>query len=49
MGPLAAAGYHVFAPDMRGYGRTSPTPVNYDDDLRPYGTVNRLKDMLALV
>jgi len=35
MGPLAAAGYHVFAPDMRGYGRTSPTPVNYDDDLRP--------------
>ncbi|MDP2054487.1 MAG: alpha/beta fold hydrolase, partial [Acidobacteriota bacterium] len=20
MGPLAAAGYHVFAPDMRGYG-----------------------------
>ncbi len=49
MGPLAAAGYHVFAPDMCGYGRTSPTPVNYDDDLRPYGTVNRLKDMLALV
>ena len=49
MGPLAAAGYHVFAPDMRGYGRTSPTPVNYDDDLRPYGTVNRIKDMLALV
>jgi len=49
MGPLAAAGYHVFAPDMRGYGRTSPTPVNYEDDLRPYGTVNRIKDMLALV
>ena len=49
MGPLATAGYHVFAPDMRGYGRTSPTPVNYDDDLRPYGTVNRIKDMLALV
>jgi len=47
--PLAAAGYHVFAPDMRGYGRTSPAPVNYDDDLRPYGTVNRIKDMLALV
>ena len=48
MGPLAAAGYHVFAPDMRGYGRTSPTPVGFDDDLRPYGTVNRIKDMLAL-
>ena len=49
MGPLAAAGYHVFAPDMRGYGRTTPTPVNYDADLRPFGTVNRIKDMLALV
>jgi pimeloyl-ACP methyl ester carboxylesterase len=48
MGPLAAAGYHVFAPDMRGYGRTSPTPVSFDDDLRPYGTLNRIKDMLAL-
>jgi pimeloyl-ACP methyl ester carboxylesterase len=46
---LAAAGYHVFAPDMRGYGRTTPAPVNYDDDLRPFGTVNRIKDMLALV
>ena len=48
MGPLAAAGYHVFAPDMRGYGRTSPTPVGFDDDLRPYGTGNRIRDMLAL-
>ena len=25
--PLAAAGYHVFAPDVRGYGRTSGTDV----------------------
>jgi pimeloyl-ACP methyl ester carboxylesterase len=49
LGPLAAAGYHVFAPDMRGFGRTTPAPVNYDDDLRPFGTVNRIKDMLALV
>ena len=49
MGPLAAAGYHVFAPDVRGYGRTSPSPVNYTDDLRPFGTVNKVKDLLALV
>lgn len=49
MGPLAAAGYHVFAPDVRGYGRTSSTPVAYTDDLRPFGTFNRIKDMLALV
>ena len=49
MKPLGAAGYHVFAPDVRGYGRTSPEPVSYNDDLRPFGTVNRIKDMLALV
>jgi pimeloyl-ACP methyl ester carboxylesterase len=49
MRPLAAAGYHVFAPDVRGYGRTTPSPVKYDDDLRPFGTVNRIKDTLALV
>ena len=49
MGPLAAAGYHVFAPDVRGYGRTTPSPVAYTDDLRPYGSLNKIKDMLALV
>jgi pimeloyl-ACP methyl ester carboxylesterase len=49
MTPLAATGFHVFAPDMRGYGRTTPVPVDYDADLRPFGTVNRIKDMLALV
>ena len=49
MGPIAAAGYHVFAPDVRGYGRTTPTPVAYTDDLRPFGTVNKIKDMLSLV
>lgn len=49
MGPLASAGYHVFAPDVRGYGRTMPSPVNYTDDLRPFGTVNKIKDTLGLV
>ena len=49
MGPLAAAGYHVFAPDVRGYGRTTPAPVAHADDLRPSGSLNRIKDMLALV
>jgi pimeloyl-ACP methyl ester carboxylesterase len=49
MGPLAAAGYHVFAPDVRGYGRTTPAPVQYSDDLRPFGTINKIKDQLALV
>ena len=49
MVPIAAGGYHVFAPDVRGYGRTSPTPVKYTDDLRPFGTGNKIRDILALV
>ena len=49
MTPLADAGYHVFAPDVRGYGRTSPAPITYDEDLRPFGNVNKIRDMLALV
>jgi len=49
MGPLAAAGYHVFAPDVRGYGRTSGANVAYTDDLRPFGSLNKIRDMLALV
>jgi pimeloyl-ACP methyl ester carboxylesterase len=49
MGPLAGAGYHVFAPDVRGYGRSGGADVKYADDLRPFGTLNRIRDMLALV
>ena len=31
---LADSGYHVIAPDLRGYGRTIGWgPVNFDDDL----------------
>ena len=49
MPPLAAAGYHVIAPDVRGYGRTSGTDVRYDDDLAPFRTLNQVRDMLGLV
>lgn len=49
MPPLAAAGYHVFAPDVRGYGRSGGADVRYTDDLRPFGTLNKIRDMLALV
>ena len=49
MGPVAAAGYHVFAPDVRGYGRTSGTDVGYDDDLAPFRSLNQVRDMLGLV
>jgi len=49
MVPLAAAGYHVIAPDVRGYGRTSGTDVRYDDDLAPFRTLNQVRDVLGLV
>ena len=49
MRPIAAAGFHVFAPDLRGYGRTSGTDVKFDDELRPFGTLNRISDAVALV
>ena len=47
--PLAKAGYHVIAPDLRGYGRTGGTEVTFDADLAPFSTLNRVRDMLALV
>jgi pimeloyl-ACP methyl ester carboxylesterase len=46
---LAAAGYHVIAPDMRGYGRTDLWDVKYDDDLSPWRSLNRVMDILGLV
>ena len=49
MRPIAAAGYHVIAPDVRGYGRTSGTDVGYDDDLAPFRSLNQVRDMLGLV
>jgi pimeloyl-ACP methyl ester carboxylesterase len=47
--PLAAAGYHVIAPDLRGYGRSTDFPVRFDDDLLPYSWLNRVSDVLGLV
>jgi pimeloyl-ACP methyl ester carboxylesterase len=49
MPPLAAAGYHVIAPDLRGYGRSGGTEVKFDDDLTPWRTLNEVTDMVALV
>ena len=49
MPALAEAGYHVMAPDLRGYGRTDGTGVGYDDDLRPFRMLNEVRDMLSLV
>ena len=47
--PLAQAGFHVIAPDQRGYGRSGGTDVAFDDDLAPFSTLNRVRDLLALV
>ena len=47
--PLAEAGFHVIAPDQRGYGRSGGTDVTFDDDLAPFSTLNRVRDLLALV
>src|SRR5215210_776157 len=46
---LAEAGYHVVAPDQRGYGRTTGWSANYDDDLRPFRLLNCVRDTLGLV
>lgn len=46
--PLSEAGFHVIAPDLRGYGRTAATPVGFDDDLIPYSPLNRVADILGL-
>ena len=49
MPTLAAAGFHVIAPDQRGYGRTTGWSANYDDDLRPFRLLNAVRDALGLV
>ena len=47
--PLAKAGYHVIAPDQRGYGRSGGTEVTFDQDLAPFSTLNRVRDMMWLI
>jgi pimeloyl-ACP methyl ester carboxylesterase len=49
MPALAAAGYHVIAPDQRGYGRTTGWSADYDGDLRPFHMLNLTRDALGLV
>jgi pimeloyl-ACP methyl ester carboxylesterase len=49
MPALAAAGYHVIAPDQRGYGRTTGWIADYDGDLAPFSLLNLVRDALGLV
>jgi pimeloyl-ACP methyl ester carboxylesterase len=47
--PLAAAGYHVIAPDQRGYGRTIGWDESYDADPDPFRMLNMVRDAMGLV
>jgi pimeloyl-ACP methyl ester carboxylesterase len=47
--PLADAGYHVVAPDQRGYGRTTGWDSSYDGDLGSFRIFNIVRDALGLV
>jgi len=46
---LAEAGYHVIAPDQRGYGRTTGWDGDYDGDLASFRLTNLVRDALGLV
>lgn len=58
MTPLCRAGYHVVAPDQRGYGRTKAAKpegqvvsdaIQFDDELSSFRMLNLVKDIVALV
>ena len=50
MPPLAAAGFHVVAPDLRGYGRTTGVPMaTYDSDLSGFRLLNAVRDALGVI
>ena len=47
--PLAQAGYHVMAPDQRGYGFTTGWDDDYDGDVASFRILNLLRDAMGLV
>ncbi|MGE5793922.1 MAG: alpha/beta fold hydrolase [Bacteroidota bacterium] len=49
MVPLAEAGYHVVAPDQRGYGLTTGWDGDYDGDLGSFRFMNLVRDAIGLV
>jgi pimeloyl-ACP methyl ester carboxylesterase len=49
MAGLAAAGFHVIAPDQRGYGRTTGWDGDYDGDLASFRMFNLVQDAFDLV
>jgi pimeloyl-ACP methyl ester carboxylesterase len=49
MPALAQAGYHVIAPDQRGYGRTTGWDADYDGNLASFRLMNLVCDMVGLL
>ena len=49
MPALAEAGYHVIAPDQRGYGRTTGWDTRYDADPDQFRLLNMVRDAMGLV
>lgn len=49
MPELARAGFHVLAPDQRGYGRTTGWNGDYGADLSEFRMMNLVRDALGLV
>lgn len=47
--PLAEAGYHVVAPDQRGYGQTIGWDPSFDGDIGRFHLLAILRDALALI
>jgi pimeloyl-ACP methyl ester carboxylesterase len=48
MVPLADAGYHVIAPDQRGYGRTTGWDNDYDADVDSFRNHNYARDAIGI-
>lgn len=49
MAPLGEAGFHVVAPDQRGYGRTTGWNADYDGDWQAFRLLSVVRDAIALV
>ncbi len=47
--PLARAGYHVLAPDQRGYGQTTGSDDRFDGDVASFRLVNLVRDAIGVL
>lgn len=47
--PLAEGGFHVVAPDLRGYGRTTGWDGQYDTDLNLFSVPSFVRDAVGLL